>query len=333
MVVVDRDPLDQHDVCHALRAADGRVLWTFEDPVAGELDYGQSPRATPVICQDKVYLVGALGDLHCVTVTNGAPLWHWHLVRDLQGRLPTWGYCSTPLVVDDLLVVNPGGAEASLVALNRHTGAVVWKTPGEPAAYASFIVGWFGHRRQIVGYDAPSLGGWDVPTRRRLWALCPPRSDDFNVPTPVALAGNLLVAPENKGARQYAFARQGQIRPTPVARCEDLAPESCSPVALNGFVFGTGSRLMALDGALTPLWMSDETTLSGHAALVAAESRLLVIGLHGELLLLDTTDGQVKPVSCTQLEVEGSELYAHPAVTSGRLYVRLANRLVCLGLD
>jgi hypothetical protein len=71
----------------------------------------------------------------------------------------------------DKLIVNPGGDKASLVALDRRTGRVVWAAPGEPAAYASFILGEFGGRRQIVGYDRTSVGGWDVATGERLWRL------------------------------------------------------------------------------------------------------------------------------------------------------------------
>src|SRR6185369_473196 len=106
--------------------------------------------------------------------------------------LPMWGMCSTPLIVDDLLIVNPGSANASLAALDGATGATRWVTPGLHAAYSAFICAEPGGRRQIVGYDRHSLGGWDVKTGKRLWKVVPPTEGDFNVPTPVAVDGGIV---------------------------------------------------------------------------------------------------------------------------------------------
>src|SRR5215207_10483751 len=125
-------------------------------------------------------------------------------------------------VGDDLLIVNPGGAGASLVALDCATGRTRWATPGSPAAYAAFICGQFGGRRQIVGYDQDSLGGWDVKTGERLWQLVPPTKGDFNVPTPIAVDGGVAVSTENNGTRLYRFDGSGRIVPEPAAQNADL---------------------------------------------------------------------------------------------------------------
>ncbi len=153
--------------------------------------------------------------------------------------------CSTPLVVDDLLIVNPGGTNASLVALDCATGRTRWTTPGLPAAYSSFICGEFGGRRQIVGYDQHSLGGWDVKTGKRLWQLVPPAEGDFNVPTPIAVDGGVVVSTENNGTRLYRFDESGRIISKPAAEFADLSPDTVSPVVTCGRVFGAhrGSAL------------------------------------------------------------------------------------------
>ena len=81
-------------------------------------------------------------------------------------------------------------------------------------------------RRQIVGYDKDSLGGWDVKTGERLWRLVPPRSGDFNVPTPVAVHGGIVVSTENNGTRLYRFDDAGRVIPEPAAHYADLAPDT-----------------------------------------------------------------------------------------------------------
>lgn len=335
VVVAERDPTDQEDVFRCLRAADGKVLWTLRYPATGKMDYGRSPRATPVIQRDKVFLLGAFGDLHCVRLATGDVLWKRHLATDLGGKLPTWGYCSTPLIVDDLLILNPGGPAASLVALNRESGEVMWKTAGEESAYASFIAGTFGGRFQIVGYDAVSLGGWDPGTGRRLWTLAPPLSGDFNVPTPVEIDGKLLVATENNGTRLYGFRKGGVINPVPLAENEDFSPETCSPLSAQGRVFGVGNSLIALSTAdnLKPDWVSEDACFDGHASLIADASRLLILTYSGELLLMDAASPEPRILSRTRLADEDAEIYPHPALVGDRLFVREATTVTCYLLD
>jgi ABC-type phosphate/phosphonate transport system substrate-binding protein/outer membrane protein assembly factor BamB len=335
VLLAERDPLDQRDVFRCLRAADGETRWTFDYAAEGRMDYGHSPRATPVIQNDHVFLLGAFGQLHCVSRDDGKVVWRRHLVADLGGRLPGWGYCSTPLIVDDLLIINPGGKRASLVALNRQNGDVVWKTSGNEAAFGSFIVGEFGGRRQIIGYDAISLGGWDCLSGKRLWTLTPSKSGDFNVPTPIALEGRLLVATENNGARLYGFRKTGVIEPTPLAVNDQLSPETCSPVVANQRVFGTGSSLVCLNLAkgLSTAWSSEGDEFGTHASLIATEQRLLVLTFNGELLLLDTTKPELEVISRLRVAPQDSEIYAHPALAGGRLYLRDATSVLCLALD
>lgn len=335
LVVAERDVADARDVFRCLRTADGRLLWTLDYSAAGELDYGQSPRATPVLHEGRAYLLGAFGHLHCVKLDTGEVLWRLHLVNDLGGKLPGWGYCGTPLVVDHLLVVNPGGPGASLVALNRHTGTVVWRTPGAEAAYASFIVGEFSGRRQIVGYDAQSLGGWDARTGRRLWTLVPPRSGDFNVPTPLAVDGQLLVATENNGTRLYGFRPNGRIEPRPLASSDALSPETTTPIVAAGRVIGLGSGLVCLGLAngLAQKWAVEDEGLATHASLIASDSRLLVLTHGGELLLLDLAAPGGEVLSRCRVAASPAELYAHPAWVAGRLFLRDAQSVACLTFD
>ncbi len=256
LILAERDFGDEYDVYRCLNADNGELLWRVEFPARGRLDYGQSPRATPVIHQGRAYLLGAFGDLRCVDMTDGTLVWERNLPREFRAELPTWGMCSTPLVVDDLLIVNPGGSNASLAALDCVTGRTRWTTRGSSAAYSAFICGQFGGRRQIVGYDQDSLGGWDVKTGRRLWKLMPPIEGDFNVPTPIATDGSLIVSTENNGTRLYHFDGYGRIIPEPVGHFAALAPDSATPVMTGGRLFGAHLGLHCLDvrSGLRPVW-------------------------------------------------------------------------------
>jgi len=334
LISAERDFDDEHDVYRCLDADTGELLWRIEFPAPGKLDYGQSPRATPVIREGKAYLLGAFGDLRCVNVTNGEVIWKRQLPRDFKALLPTWGMCATPLLVDDLLIVNPGGKNASLAALDCDTGRTRWTTPGLPAAYSAFICGEFGGRRQIVGYDRISLGGWDVKTGKRLWKLVPQTEGDFNVPTPVAVEGGVIVSTENNGTRFYRFDEAGRIIPKPAAEFADLSPDTATPVALGGRLFGAhlGLRCLDVQKGLKQLWHRDEEALSDYATLIADDERVLALTLRGELILLNGKADTCAIISRLRIFDDDVEVYSHPALVGTRLYARGGTSVVCVDL-
>lgn len=332
----DRDALDFCDVFRCLSADDGRLLWTVEYPAVGELDYGNSPRATPLIHGDLVYLHGAFGDLHCVRLQTGEIVWARNLRLDfLASDQMVWGTCSSPLIVDGKLIVNPGTPEASLAALDPRTGEVLWQAPGDLAGFGSLVAARLGGVMQIVGHDRVSLGGWDVQTGRRLWKLVPPIEGDFNVPTPVVVDGRLLVTTENNGTRLYAFEDGGRIVPEPVARNDALSPDMSTPVAVGDRVFCVWGELYCLDlsDGLKKRWMGEAESLGIYGAVIADEDRVLAIGLGGRLVLVEATAERLKVLSRLRVFGDASEeFYSHPALVGTRLYIRGNRELICLDL-
>ena len=336
VIVAGRDTTGRNDVFRCLRAADGCSLWTLEYAAEGRLDYGEEPRATPVINDGRVYLLGAMGHLHCVSLTDGTILWQCELIGDLGGQLPVWGYCSSPLIVDDLLIVNPGGKRASIVALDSRTGRRVWAAPGAAAAYASFISAELGGYRQLVGYDAESLGGWDIRTGRRLWKLVPPQQGDFNVPTPLVLDTGLLVATEHNGTRLYRFKAGGLIDPEPVARNKELSPPTCTPVVCAGRLLGAGPdglHCLDVNAGLNSVWTLPEEGVATHACLIADADRVFVVTHSGECVLLDVTRPEARVLSRSRIASADTGIYAHPALSCGRLFVRDTHSVFCIAVS
>lgn len=335
MVVVDRDLSDGIDLFRCLRADDGRDVWTLRYAAIGDLDYGNSPRATPLITADAVYCLGAFGDLHCVDLNSGDVRWKTN-IRDEYGATDklVWGACSSPLIVDGKLIVNPGGKAASIVALDPTTGKVIWKTPGAPAAFGSFLAGTFGGRSQVIGYDQTTLGGWDVATGKRLWTLTPENPNDFNVPTPIRAGATLIVSTENNGTRQFRFRNGGAIDPKPVATNDDLAPDTHTPVLVGQRLFGIWGRLYCLDVAngLKTLWTLEDDAFSEYGTLVASEDRLLATSLHGEVLLIDPKTAEPEVQSRMTVFPDDEGVMSHPAFVGRRMYLRGSSAVCCVEL-
>src|SRR5947209_2623971 len=129
-------------------------------------------RSTPTVDGDLLYALGSDGDLACLETATGKVRWRKSLRTDFGGRPGAWAYAESPLVDGDVLVCTPGGAEATLVALRKKTGAVIWKCAvpgGEPAAYASAVVAEAAGRRQYVQFLDRGVVGVDAGTGKLLW--------------------------------------------------------------------------------------------------------------------------------------------------------------------
>lgn len=328
-LVGDRDTEDRHDLFHAVDLATGKRLWTLEYPAEGRLDYGNSPRATPLVHEGRAFLLGAFGHLHCVTLTDGRPVWKRHLRHDFGATSElVWGVCSSPLIVDGKLIVNPGGPEASVVALDPATGAVLWKTAGQAAAFSSFVTCTLGGRRQLVGLDAASLGGWDIASGERLWTLAPKVAGDFNVPTPLVLDDRVAVSTENNGTRLVgAGGERG-------AAYAGLAPDMHTPVVAGDRILGIAKGkvhcLRARD--LEPVWTAFDRSLTGHVSLVATPDRVLAFTEKGEIVILDARADALEILARLQVLPPGQSTYAHPAVVGDRILVRGPRRLSSIAL-
>lgn len=335
VLVVDRDAADSLDIFRCLNAQTGDELWTLRYPATGDLDYGNSPRATPQIHDDCVYLLGAFGHLHCVTLATGKVRWKRELRDEFEAEdKQVWGVCSSPLVVDGKLIVNPGAPSASLAALDPQRGDTLWKSPGEVAAFGSFIAAELGGKRQIVGYDKTTLGGWDIATGKRLWTLKPEQPNDFNVPTPIASQGKLIVSTENNGTRAFRFDALGKPVPRPIAVNLDLAPDTHTPVVVGSRLFGVWNTLYCLDVAngLKAVWQQQGDAFSGYASLIASESRVLVTSIKGELILVDAQAATYKEISRFSVFDGDEGVMAHPALVNKRLYVRGSESVACVEL-
>jgi len=331
--VSGRDLADSADIFRALDAESGRELWTLRYPAAGKLDYGNSPRATPLVHGEHVFFFGAFGHLSCVDIKTGQQVWQID-VRDEFGVTETmpWGMCGSPLIARGRLIVNPGGKEASLVALDPATGEAVWESSGRPASYGSFIAAELGGREQLVGHDETTLGGWDTETGKRLWTVSPENLNDFNVPTPVIYRGQILVSTENNGTRLFRFGADGKIDKQPVAVCEELAPDTHTPVVIGDRLFGVWHDLYCLDlnHNLKILWRGVDKAFQSHASLIASDDRLLVCSSSGELILIDPRGDGLKLLGRLPAFSDETGLLAHPAVAGKRLYLRGHDEVVCL---
>src|SRR5262245_11017361 len=147
----------------ALAEDDGKELWAFEVGAVRANGGGYAgPRCSPTVDGDRVYALGLNGDLVCLTAADGKEVWRKDLVKDFGGGVPGWGYSESPLVDGDRVIVTPGGKNATLVALDKKTGAVVWKgvvPQSDHAQYSSVIAANVAGKRQYVQFVSGGVVG------------------------------------------------------------------------------------------------------------------------------------------------------------------------------
>ena len=340
LIVSDKDDEAASDVWRCLDAASGAPVWEIAYPAPGKMDYTGAPRATPVIAGGRVYLLGAFGDLVCGELATGKVVWRCNLIKRFGGKLPVWGFCGTPLVIGDTVVVQAAAPKAGLVALDRLTGRERWRSAGDEPGYGSLIHAHLGGRWQIVGHEARALCGWDPESGKRLWQVAPPQPHDFNVPTPSRVGDLLLAATENNGTRLYAFDSGGVIRPEPVFTSGALSPQIATPVRAGVWLWGQdgeGLHALALDRALQPVAVWAGAAFKDHVTLLAGGRRVLAVTKAGEVFLLEgAADGAVVPRGFKAFSDRpggaATEVWSVPVVMNGCLYLRSQSEAVCFAL-
>ncbi|MEM6691789.1 MAG: PhnD/SsuA/transferrin family substrate-binding protein, partial [Planctomycetota bacterium] len=138
VVVSGRDAQDQCDTFLAFSVKDGRTLWLSQYESTSSFDYGNTPRATPVISGSDVFTLGAAGVMSSMDLKTGSLNWRVNLAEKLGETLPTWGFCSSPLLIDETIFLQFGTKE-TLVAVDANSGDILWTAIGRPAAYSSLM--------------------------------------------------------------------------------------------------------------------------------------------------------------------------------------------------
>ena len=337
VIIPDKNREGTKDLFRCLDVTDGSEVWRLEYEADREMDYSNSPRATPVVHDGLVYLLGALGDLHCLRIETGEVVWKTNYYREYGGKLLPWGSSAPPLIVAEKLIINPGAPSASLVALDRKNGSLIWKSSGHAAAYSAFVEGEFGGLQQIVGYDSASLGGWDPATGKRLWQHVPTEGADFNVTTPLIYGSQILLATENNGTRLHRFAKNGQPVDEPAIVNPALAPDTCSPVIVGDRVFATAyGEMYCLDlkNNLKTVWVKEDDIFYDHSNVIGGNGRVLVWTQSGDLLLLDAAANKFSSLSRMRPFGDGKvDSMSHPAIVGNRIYLRGPSEIACFQLS
>jgi len=248
-------------------------------------------------------------------------------------------YSESPLIVGDELICTPGGAEATLAALNKKTGETIWKCPlpeGDEAAYASAILVEAAGAKQVVQLLQKGLVGVDAASGKFLWRNSKPISRfNANIPTPVAGDGVVYAASAGTGGGAVKLnPKDGGVEAEQVYFDVKMPAAIGGAVKIGDYLYGTTAQAMQCLEFATGKVTWQERAL-GAAAICYADDRLYLHAENGDVALVECSPegyrekGRFTPPDQPKGGSRQDKAWAYPVIADGRLYIRDRGSLWC----
>jgi len=311
----------------------GRELWTQSWNAEYRDSTGDGPRSTPTWDDGRIYALGATGELRCLDAKSGAVIWGKNILSDNQAANLQWAMAASPLIVDDKVIVLPGGsANNSVVAYNKMTGAPVWKSQSDRAAYVSPMLVTLAGRRQIVVVSASRAFGLEPGNGSLLWSHGWDTDMGINVSQPIMVDANrfFISSGYGKGAALVEVTSSGNaFSARTVWENINMKNKFNSSVLHQGYVYGLDEGILSCVDVKTGerKWKGGRY---GYGQVLLVGNHLIVSTDTGELVLVRATPDQFSEVSRFQA-IEG-KTWNYPAIGGGRLLVRNGNEMAAYNI-
>jgi len=330
---------DGQEFLIAVNASTGKELWSSSAGQKYPNGWGDGPRMTPTVDGDRVFAIGGQGLLICVEAKNGKLIWSKNLVTDLGGQLQDWGYTESPLVVGDIVICTPGGAQGTLAGLDKSSGAVRWRTSGltDKAQYSSPILIQHDGQPQVVQLVMNRFFGVSPKDGSVLW------KKDFPgrvavIPTPIYEDGIVYVtAGYGVGCEAVRLGTNNSI--APLYSNKVMKNHHGGVVCVDGYLYGHS------DGGG---WVCQELKTGkeiwshkgfGKGSVTYADGKLICLDeRNGDVALVEASTQGWKELSRFKLAPLSSKrspqggIWPHPVVVNGRLYLRDQELLHCFNV-
>jgi outer membrane protein assembly factor BamB len=326
----------ENEFVQALSTENGKPIWTTRVGNVGNANdfFYSKARSTPTVDGDFIYALGSDGDLVCLETQSGKLRWQKNIKKEFDGKPGIWAYAESPLLDGAVVVVTPGGAQATLVALNKKTGAVTWKSAvpgGDAAAYASAIVVQAGGRKQYVQFLSQGIVGVDAKTGAFLWRYKEAVKGMAQMVTPVARDGYVYGGAHSVGGGLVRLKSEGAgVVAEQVYFARGLPNSIGGSVLLGAYLYGTtGKGLVAVEFATGKVKWQAESIGSGSIAY--ADGHLYLHGENGDVALVEATPesyrekGRFTPTAQPTRKRQGpfpEKAWTYPVIANGRLYIR-----------
>ena len=322
------------EVVHAFDRRTGKELWQTSWEGSMTVPFfaaanGSWIRSTPAVDGDRIYVGGMRDVLVCLNTETGKELWRFDFVNQFKTPLPSFGFVCSPLVDGDFVFVQAG---ASVVCLNKMTGAVVWralKDHGgmEDSAFSSPIIATIGGRRQLLVQGRQNLSGLDPTTGEVLWSRLVPNFRGMNILTPVVWHDCIFTSTYQNKSWLYRISHENDKFSVSQVWQNSAQGYMTTPVLIDDhvYLFLQNQRFTCIDLRTGERkWTSG--TFGKYCSLVAQRDKILALDQRGILMMIRAHPNEFELLG--SVKVSDEETWAHLAVCDDELYIRALNSLV-----
>ncbi len=328
----------EEEIVWALDAKTGKEVWSTPTAAANrKMGYPEGPRCTPTVDGERLFTLGAGGNLVALDRKSGKVLWHKELVDDFGGKMMSgWGFSESPLVDGNRLVCTPGGSKGTMLALNKLTGEKLWQTTDitDNAAYSSILHTTVAGARQYVQLTDAHVFGVAPETGAVLWKA--PRAGRTAVITTPIVAGDIVYVTSGYGVGCNGFkvtSDGSKFSAEEVYANKVMKNHHGGVVLVGDHLYGhSDASGWTCQNLKTGEEVWQEKSKLGKGAIAYADGRLYCRfeSEEGTLALIEATpEGYREHGRFDQPERSKKNSWPHPVITGGRLYIRDQNILLC----
>jgi len=355
--LLDRDD-KVGDNLRCFNLSNGKELWNFAYNAPGSVMFPGS-RSVPAVEGNRVYSCGPYGDLYCIDTKTHKPVWNKNVWKDFGGeQIPMWAIAQCPLIYGELLILASQAPQAGVVAYDKLTGNVKWKTPslGE-VGYVSPTIVKIDGKDQVVMITASGRGGGkgkvvgiDPLSGKILWEYL---EWNCHIPVPGAIdAGDnkiLVVGGYELGATMFKVEKKsdGTYGTKELFTTVEFGDQTKTPILYKGYFYaeyGTNNRrdglvCMDMDGKI--MWKTKKEPDFNKGSMILADGLILATDGAKKLYLIEPDPTAFKPIASAELLTEqkienpreashGMQNWAPIALADGKLLIRDQSRLICV---
>ncbi len=333
LIIPGRDK--ENDLVFCTNADNGDLIWLGSYKAENETSHGPGSRATPFIDEDRVYTYGRGGDLVCWQLLDGKMLWKKN-VKDEGGVEPEWGLSSTPIVFENIVIVQ-GGGDAQVIAYDKLSGNVIWKSMKGKAGYAAATLMIMDEKPYLIVYQGLGLSCLDPKDGKEIWTV--PWETDYgvNATTPL-IDGNIIFHSSAYGMGSQAIDASNNVAKI-LWKNENFEAQHTDPVILDGYIYGYSGESYVNKGNFMcielatgkEMWSTEDI---GQGTLAYVDGHLICLDLKGNLFLIKPDPSGFNLIGEIKSAIKNvkSRAWTTPVVANGRLYLRYMQQLVCYEL-
>jgi outer membrane protein assembly factor BamB len=311
----------------------GKQIWRVPGGRAFRESRGHGPRGTPTIEGNRLYALAADGTLMCLNTENGERVWSMNIVDKFGGHVPTWGISESPLIEGQRLIVTPGGSGASVVALDKSDGKLLWKSQSDPAGYSSPIAYDDGRGRSVVVFTAHRALGLDVKTGEFEWRYDKVANRTANIATPIIHNGLVFLSSDYGTGCALLKLTPGArgVSASEVYFNREMRNHYSTSVLVGDYVYGFSSSILtAMKLQTGEVAWRDRSV--GKGSVTYAEGKLYALSEDGVVGLIDAAPDRYRERSRFEISRGSYFTWTPPVIADGKLYLREQDNLYCYNI-